>query len=415
MARFSPAAQYVRGALVAYLKPRLAMDSQPHCTAMIDRAVSGLTSRNFNQRQEPIRRALQRYTQGRLAQDNGINDLAALLGALAPEASQADQAPGMGQINTNPGGSAGPMSVTPSPDQGGGPPGMGGGGGAPGGPPGAGGGGSPIDLIVKYLTEEGVAPEIINNIPAIVSQGGGGGGDSGMAGMQQPGMMGGMDAIVPRTQPGMDQEEIEGEPGSGAMRVMEPRGGSESDFRPESASDEMPGHDPRPWEKAEDEDAAEDELVPGEQDEQMGGVSAVSSEGKSSRVVNGGANDSRPVTRSAMDHAIRVAQDAAIRNQRAIRDAERFVRPWVGDIAMDSAVHPADIYRGALKALGVKGADRLHPDALRPILEAQPKAGARMQQQRQFNGRPMAADSNANVSGSFADRFPDAALITVMQ
>jgi hypothetical protein len=231
-------------------------------------------------------------------------------------------------------------------------------------------------------------------------------------------MPSGMDAIIPRTQPGMDQEEIEGEPGSGAMRVMEPRGGAESDWRTESADsaggfDEgHEGHDP--WAEATG-DEAEDEITPGEQDEQMGGVAQVSSSGTPSRVVNGGQDSNRPVSKAAMDHAIRVAQDAAIRNQRAIRDAERFVRAWVGDMAMD-ANHPADIYRGALKALGVKGADKVHPDALRPILEAQPRPGARQyQQQPGQNGRRVfAQDSGVEVKGSFLDRFPDAAKISTM-
>jgi hypothetical protein len=409
MPRFSPAAQYTRGALLAYLRPRLAMDSQPACGAMIDRAVQGLTGRNFQQRQTAVVNSLRRFTQGRLAQDNGIEDLAALLGALAPGAAEADQAPGLGQIQSNPGGSdpgggsagatpmmGAPPGSTDQPPQGAGQPISAGG-----------GGGNPIDLIVKYLTEEGVAPEIINNIPAIVSQGGGGGGDAGMPGIQNPGMMGGMGGVN-----GMDQDPIEGEPGSSAMNVMEPRGGAESDWRTESASDAGAGHDP--WAEATGDEEAEDELVPGEQDEQLGGVAKVSGAGSSSRVVNGG-QDSMPVTRSAMDQAIRVAQDAAIRNQRAIREAERFVRPWVGDLAMDSANHPADVYRATLRALGVKGADRVHPDALRPILEAQPRPQARVAYARQQAGRAMASDSAAEVKGSFADRFPDAMRVTTMQ
>jgi hypothetical protein len=218
----------------------------------------------------------------------------------------------------------------------------------------------------------------------------------------------------------MDQEEIEGEPGGQSLRVMEPRGGASSEFRPESADAALDneghaGHDP--WAEATGDEVSEDDEVPDEQSEQMGGVAQVSSSGTPSRVVNGGANDAnRPVTKAAMDHAIRVAQDAAIRNQRAIRDAERFVRPWVGDIAMDSAMHPADIYRGALKAIGVRDADKLHPDALRPILEAQPKPGARVMYERQQNGRrpSVAQDSNVEVKTSFAERFPDAMKITTM-
>jgi len=116
------------------------------------------------------------------------------------------------------------------------------------------------------------------------------------------------------------------------------------------------------------------------------------------------------VTRDAMDRAIKLAQDRAVQNQRSIREAERFVRPWVGDMAMD-ARGPADIYRAALRALGVK-ADKMHPDALRPVLEAQPKPSARVARERQIQ---IASDANVKVEGSFADRFPDAAKVTLMQ
>ena len=132
--------------------------------------------------------------------------------------------------------------------------------------------------------------------------------------------------------------------------------------------------------------------------------------GKWERRGQGGGQDSRPITRSALDHAIRVAQDSAIKNQRAIRDAERYIRPWVGDLALDAA-GPADVYRGALKALGVRGADKLHPDALRPVLDAQPRPGMRMA--HDARARVMAQDSSAKVEGSFLDRFPDAAKVTI--
>src|SRR5215831_6305941 len=117
--RPSAAALVTRGALYTYLRPRLAQDAKPHCMAMIERAVSGVTSRNYGNQQPKIVNALRRFTQGRLAQDNGIEDLASLLSALSPAVQQADQAPGLGQIATNPSGSAGGGMVTPAPDQGG--------------------------------------------------------------------------------------------------------------------------------------------------------------------------------------------------------------------------------------------------------------------------------------------------------
>lgn len=109
------------------------------------------------------------------------------------------------------------------------------------------------------------------------------------------------------------------------------------------------------------------------------------------------------VTKTAMDEAIKAAvatanSDAA-RNQREIRDAERAVRPYVGELAMahDSA---AEVYRTALTALGHK-VDDVHPSAYPAILAALPKPGAKQTQTTR-----VAMDA-ASVS-SFATMFPGA-------
>jgi len=111
------------------------------------------------------------------------------------------------------------------------------------------------------------------------------------------------------------------------------------------------------------------------------------------------------VTKTAMDEAIRKAQADAAANHRAIRDAERVVRPYVGELAIacDSA---DDVYRHALKMLGVK-VDGIHPSAFRTILEMQPKAGQRQQQHQRI-----AADSAA--AKSFTERHPAAQRIARM-
>jgi hypothetical protein len=90
-----------------------------------------------------------------------------------------------------------------------------------------------------------------------------------------------------------------------------------------------------------------------------------------------------PMTKAAMDAAIavaiKVAADTAekrtIARLRAVQDAERFVRPWVGDLVMaeDSA---EGVLRIALETLGIDGVDALHPSAYRHVLAAQPKPGA---------------------------------------
>lgn len=407
--RLSPAALVTRAGLFTYLHPRLAQDSKLSGAAY-NSMVRGLTSKNYGARMPLVRQAVEHAVDGKLAMDDGIADLATLLQALKPQAEMADQAPGLGQINANPGGSAGPMSITGSPDQ---------------------GGGSPTqDIVAKikaYLEQEGIAPEILNNLDAFLAEhqptNGGGNGNAGgppppMMGGGGPPMGGGADLLgggppppvgpraadrmVPRVQEAQDQEsgeEIEGEPEGGRVQEMGPRGGEEGEMQSGETFDE----EPDPWR----DETTEDDEIPDEQSEQIGGVAKVSSEGSPSKVVNGGGQDRMPITRKAMDEAIRIAQDRAIRNQKAIRNAERFVRPWVGDLAMD-ANYPSDIYRAALKALNVRNVDKLHPHALRPILEAQPRPSVRLAADK---GRRIAQD--VKVEGTFADRFPDAMKIKI--
>jgi uncharacterized protein len=116
-------------------------------------------------------------------------------------------------------------------------------------------------------------------------------------------------------------------------------------------------------------------------------------------------NDKEMVDKPAMDAAIAkaVADTTAkvTQNQREIRDAERKVRPFVGELAIacDSA---EGVYRAALTAMGLGDKIKdVHASALRTILEMQPRP----------DGRPKAKPSiamDAVGAKSFAERFPDA-------
>ena len=109
------------------------------------------------------------------------------------------------------------------------------------------------------------------------------------------------------------------------------------------------------------------------------------------------------VTKPAMDAAIAAAtkatRDEVMRGQREVREAERAVRPFVGELAVacDSA---EGVYREALKILGVKGAETIHASALPAILEMQQKPGAKPQRE------PRHA-MDAASSDEFAKRFPN--------
>jgi hypothetical protein len=111
------------------------------------------------------------------------------------------------------------------------------------------------------------------------------------------------------------------------------------------------------------------------------------------------------VTKTAMDAAlarVRTETEAAVVARFAgIREAEAFVRPWVGAlaIAQDSA---EGVYRAALETLGVGDLDEVHPTALKHIIAAQPKPGEVTRP-----ARKIAMDASAGKG--FAERFPIAA------
>lgn len=108
------------------------------------------------------------------------------------------------------------------------------------------------------------------------------------------------------------------------------------------------------------------------------------------------------VSREAMDQAIATTAETVtaqvLRTAREIASAFAYVRPWVGELANDAAItSPESVYRKALGTLGVSGADKLHADALRPILDAQPKPGVRRD--------PTVAMDAASIE-DFDKRFP---------
>lgn len=120
-----------------------------------------------------------------------------------------------------------------------------------------------------------------------------------------------------------------------------------------------------------------------------------------------GEEDDDKVTKTAMDAAIAAAVKsatksatvAAIKTQQDIREAERAVRPYVGDLAM--AHDSADaVYRTALTSLGVE-VDGVHPSAFPAILKLQPKPGDTPPARK-----PIAQDAAA--SKAFEERFPHA-------
>ncbi len=113
--------------------------------------------------------------------------------------------------------------------------------------------------------------------------------------------------------------------------------------------------------------------------------------------------------KKAMDAAIKTAVEAAVarveKNHNAIAEAQRMVRPYVGDLSV--AFDSADaVLRHTLTAMGVNVKDT-HPDALPAILAAQPQPGARRPSEVRI------AHDEAAAKG-FNDRFPSASHIRTM-
>jgi hypothetical protein len=120
-------------------------------------------------------------------------------------------------------------------------------------------------------------------------------------------------------------------------------------------------------------------------------------------------DEDKPMTKTAMDAAIskasKIATDNALKVAKEIREAERVVRPYVGDIAIacDSA---EGVYRLALGALEVD-VEGIHASALPAILKMQP-----LPDQRRTVKTNVAMDAAGEKS--FAERHPDASRIKTL-
>lgn len=116
----------------------------------------------------------------------------------------------------------------------------------------------------------------------------------------------------------------------------------------------------------------------------------------------GGKEDKKDmITKPAMDKAITAAVAAEGQRQKDIRDAERFVRPWVNEVAPQETA--AGVYKAAAAVLGIDGIDDLPAAAIRKIIELTPKPGTRTAVER---APTLAADAAA--AASYAAMFPGA-------
>lgn len=112
----------------------------------------------------------------------------------------------------------------------------------------------------------------------------------------------------------------------------------------------------------------------------------------------------KPVTKAAMDEAMKGVAASVRATERGIQEALRRARPYVGELTMsfDSA---EQVNRQVLKMLGVKGFDTIHESALPAMIEMQPLPGSK---------KPGGMAHDAAPSKGFAERFPGASRIEVI-
>ena len=114
------------------------------------------------------------------------------------------------------------------------------------------------------------------------------------------------------------------------------------------------------------------------------------------------------------DEVNAVVKAAIEANTKAIRAAEHGVRqaivdvkPWVGELSPSLSFDSAEqVHRHVAKMMNIPKADKLHADALLPVIQAQAKPGARPAEKR-------LAEDSATATEGFSKRYPDAGRITV--
>lgn len=170
--------------------------------------------------------------------------------------------------------------------------------------------------------------------------------------------------------------------------------GEVGDAEPEDVPEASPGSK-KASEEGEDEDMDEKDKKTAK--DRRGGAKDEPPPFKGKPEVGGG------MSQDSVNAAIRKAVEAERASAKAIREAERFVQPWVGQIAIacDTA---EEVYASALKACGMTDLKGLHPSGYKALLERLPVPGSQ---------KPAAQAMDSASVSDFAKRFPEAARIKV--
>lgn len=374
--KFSPKALVTKGALTAYLVPRLATDHQIAKVMDFGTILEGTTAKNFNTKKAIIESCVRAAVRGKLAADADIEDLADLLDALADH-DDTDEVD-MDALENN--------------------------GGLPYGTSHEGSDTEPDETLakVKEFLKDKVSPEVIEQLDAFTAT------DEETDEEKERRMMMERRGLDARNALGRDETEEE--------RDARERRESAQDARNSLGRDET--EEERKEREANDKKARDARFARAARDAKK----AVDAK-KAKDVKNAKDNDpdegdkkamdGKYVTREAMDEAIATATKAAVKQtlttQREIREAEEVIRPYVGKLALDEAQSPTDVYRKALVSMGINTSG-IHPTAFRAILEAQPKPGGKNIRLGQDEAAPDSKKAAA-ANKDFHERFPGVARI----
>lgn len=368
----SPAARATLGALIAYIGPRMATDAK---LPDFKPALKDVTLANYGDKTALVHRRVEKMTRGLLATDADIGDLTALLDALEDSGAME------GQDSEEDPNTPAPMEkrMAGMDDHGG------------------------LIAKIKAHCAQHMPPEAMSKLDEMIGEE--------MKNREEMGSDAEMDDAYDAAcnELGRDETPEETEKREEAKSAADAkkrmgRDETEKEAEDRRAHDKM-GRDRRMGRDAKRANDAKGRLGRDETPEEM---KERRKEERAEDRKRMGRDEPPPfkgrpetggtMTKDEVDKMVKQATDSAIQGQRAISEAEKFIKPWVGELTPTLAFDSAEaVHRAALEALGVDHKE-IHASALKTVLTHIPKPQAKTQREL------MATDAKP-VAKSFDERF----------
>jgi hypothetical protein len=354
----SPKAALAKGSIMTWLRPKLATDAKLDLNPILE----GVNAKNFSKQKKIIAEALKIATRGRLAQDADIDDLPELLQAIEAERGADVEEPN----------SAAPPIAEKKEE------------------------GDEPNALLEFLKGK-LQPEDLAQVADMMSH-------SAMDNEEEERkerewQQRSYDA---RKRLGRDETEEEREDREKKESAEDARARLGRDESEEERNDREEGD-----KKARDARAqrgfdrrSRDQLPSIKGTPEVGGsMQGATKDAVTKDAMDAALKDERVRSEASTAKAIAAATHARDEQHRLAREAEKFVRPLVGELAIayDSA---EEIYRAALQMRNVN-IEGMHPSAYRPVLE-QVAALPKQRDARQDLGM------DAKATASFDERYPGA-------